>query len=232
MAARALRPNADHSTTLTRGRFYRLVLIVNGEPGETELRAAVLSWGFDTGAAISWPGTWAADKPRDWPAETIPPDLAANEFPVRVSGSFVGPTRTIGADTPVSREGAEGALTIWQGWDMAPASTEALEAREKEREPEESPEETKTRTRVLWVAGGLLTAGLVWKFAGSRSSMAKEQGEYEKLERRANQARRAGRIRELLGGGHDPEGAKAIAEHEDWMRSRELEHESRHGEEG
>jgi hypothetical protein len=233
MANRVVQQNGDHSTTLKSGRFYRIVGIVNGEPSEQDVREAVLRWGMDPkGTAISWPGTWKEDKPRDWPSEEglELERLAANEFAVRISGSFTGPTRTVGVDAPIP---GEGTITIAGAWDCAAATREALAAREAEDGPE-TDDEKKTRTRVLWAAGAIFAGGMLLKFAGTRSGMKKEQGEYEKLERRANQARRAGRVRELLGSGHDPEGAKAIAQHEEWLESRAAEDGERHhrGEEG
>lgn len=229
MANRVVPIAADHSVTLKQGRFYRLLCIVNGEPSEQDLRASVLAWGFDKSVAISWPGTWSEDRPPDWPAEQLG-DLAANEFPVRISGSFVGPARTLGADYPIP---GEGTLTVVGAWDCAAATRDALEARQREEGPEPE-DEKKTRTRVLWFAGIAFAGGMLLKFTGSRGAMKKEQGEYEKLERRANQARRAGRVRELLGGGHDPDGAKAIAEHEEYLATRAEEDAARHhhGEEG
>ena len=231
MGNRAVALNADGTVTLRKGRLYRLLIVANGEPGEIEARAAVLSWGLDgADTAISWPGDWKEDAPRDWPEE---PDhaLAANEFPLRVSGSMTGPTRTIGRDSPVA---GGGTLTIEGAWDYGAASDEARQAAQKEdaiAAREETEDEKKGRTRALMVAAGIFGVGLLVKFAGSREGIKKEAKEYDKLAARADSARRAARIRELMEGGHDEDGAEAIAHHEEWTAARAYEHSLRHPDE-
>lgn len=223
MSNRPVALNADGSVTLRKGRLYRLLVLCNGTPGEEELRSAVLGWGFsgaDTG--ISWPGTWHEDAPHDWPAEA-PPTVAANEFLVRVSGSFTGPNRTIGHDSPIP---GDGTASVVQAWDYGAPTTEAIAA---EGEPADEDKEKKTRTRFLWLAGGIFAAGMIFKFSKSHKAEREDGERLEQLEARAEHARRSARVRDLLGQGHDQDGAEAIAEHESYQHESH-EHEHEHGE--
>ena len=56
MPARPVALNADGSATIRAGRFYRALLVVNGEPGEAELYDAVEALGFsrkESGAQLA-----------------------------------------------------------------------------------------------------------------------------------------------------------------------------------
>jgi hypothetical protein len=58
--------------------------------------------------------------------------------------------------------------------------------------------------------------------------MNREQEHYDRIAVRADRARRAARVRELVATGHDHNDAHAIAEHETWQRAERedaLEHE-------
>jgi hypothetical protein len=200
----------DRSATLRQGRHYRLLVVANGQLMDYDVRAAVLSWGLDPGdTAISWPSTWTDDRPPDWPVEE-PPELSANEALVRVSGSMTGPTRTVGHDTPVRG----GTLSVVQAWDYGSATPAS---------PEDAPsgedKEKKTRSHVLLGVGVVFAAALVYKFTTSRKGMSDEEERYRRIEARADHARRAARIRELMGQGHGHDDAEAIAEHESYERA-------------
>jgi hypothetical protein len=220
---RLVKPNPDRSVTLKRGRLYRLLVVANGTPGEEEIRQTLFDWGFDPhDTAVSWPGDWAEHRPRDWPSEgaTATADLSANEFLLRASGS-VSATRTIGHDAPIAGNGAmNGTLTIIGAWDYGPAAEETMREPDGEQDTEE---ERKKRSTVLWVAAAVFAGGMIYKFSTTRSGMTHEQEAYDRVATRANRARRAARVRELLASGHDEHDAAAIAEHESWDQG--LEHE-------
>jgi hypothetical protein len=214
---RLVKPNADRSVTLKRGRLYRLLIVANGTPAEEEIRQSLYGWGLDEhDLAVSWPGEWAEHRPRDWPKEGAVEDLAANEFLLRVSGSQSGPMRTIGHDSPIAGNAANGTLTIIGAWEYGPASEESM----REPEPEEVTEQEKnTRSTVLWLALAIFGGGMIYKFTSTRSGMSREQEAYERVAVRADRARRASRVRELMATGHDHRDAHAIAEHEEWDRA-------------
>jgi hypothetical protein len=223
---RLVKPNADRSVTLRKGRLYRLLIVCNGAPGEEEIRQTVYGWGLDDhDTAVSWPGDWAEHRPKDWPKEGTIEDLPANEFLLRVSGSMSGPTRSIGPDSPIAGGEHNGTLTIIGAWDYGPATEEAM--RDPEGDHDDSEKEKKTRGTILWIGLGIFAAGMIYKFSTTRSGMSREQEHYDRVAERADRARRAGRVKELLASGHDHRDAHAIAEHEEWDRA-EHEHALEH----
>jgi hypothetical protein len=99
-------------------------------------------------------------------------------------------------------------------WDYGPASGEALA---DVPTPEQGAAKTeKTRTTVMWLAAGLFAAGMVYKFSGTTGASNQEQEMYGRIAEKADRARRAQRVRELLAAGHDEPGATAIAAQEHW----------------
>ena len=213
MGNRAVALNTDGSATLRAGRFYRLLLVVNGQPGKDELYEALAERGFAAhhDLAVSWPGDWETDKPTNWPDEA-PPVHSANEFLVRVSGSFDGPTRTVVHDAPIK---GGGAFTIAQVWDCGGSAAPALATTEDAKDAE--PEKKKGNGTALAVAG-ILGAVLAYKLIGGRHEASRETERMGVVEDRARRVRRVQRVNDLLANGHSRGDAEAVAETEEWER--------------
>lgn len=144
--------------------------------------------------------------------------LAANEFLVRASGSFDGPSRTVPPDSPVP---GEGHFSFAQLWDCGPAlEHDALEER-RAVEPEPKKKEGKGTIVALGVGLG---AFIMYKLIGGRQEEARENQRMEDVELRAKRAKRLQRIQSLLHEGHERRDAEALAETEEWDHEAERTH--------
>jgi hypothetical protein len=215
------RSPGDGSIVLRRGRFYRLLIVANDIRDDEHLGRTMQRLGFaghDLAVSLS-ETAWSGERPKDWPEES-PPEVAANEQLVRVSGSFNGPSLRVEVDTPIE---GEGCFTIWQAWDMgperAPPPREETTGAEDKPAPSRS-DEPKSHTG-LFVGVALAAIGLgAWRYLSNTAKLEREQQRYNALEQRADRARMAARIRELMTRDHHSEDdAAAIAAHEAMLRA-------------
>ena len=206
MKNRPISAGADGSLTLRPGRLYRLLVVVNGNPEEGELEAAMTKIGFaGHDVAISSSATdWAEERPHDWPEEPLPA-LAANESLARVSGSFAGGTMRVLRDTPIA---GGGTFTIVGAWDYgaAPAEVDTTSG----AAPGSSSPDGK-RAAILIGTAALVTGIAVWNFMSTSKRLEREEERYNSLAARADRARLGTRIRQLMSEGHSPRDAEAIA---------------------
>jgi hypothetical protein len=216
---RPLARSTDGSTVLRSSRFYRLLLVVNSGPLFEELEGAMAKLGFaghDLAISAS-DALWPEERPSNWPAE-VPPNVAANEQLVRVSGSFEGRPMRVLMDMPIA---GGGTFTIWQAWDVGPAR--ALEETATGAAPApakpSAPGSSNTGPLVCLVLGAL---GLgAWRYIATSRRLEKEEDRYDALQVRAERARVGGRIRELMTSGYPEGDAEAIATSESLIRAEE-----------
>jgi hypothetical protein len=210
---------ADGSTVLRPGRFYRLLLVVNGAPLLEELDAAMTKLGFAGHDLAISPSDeqWPSERPIDWPEEILP-DIAVNEQLVRVSGSFVGRAIRVLLDTPIAGGGTH---TVWQAWDVGPGRSpdETVAG----APPSEQAAQPKSHTGLfVCVALGAIGFG-AWQYVSNSRRLEKEEERFNALEARAERARIGGRIRDLMTRGYPEGDAAAIATSESIVRAEEAE---------
>jgi hypothetical protein len=211
------RSAADGSTVLRAGRFYRILLVVNGAPLLEELEAAMTKLGFAGHDLAISPSDeqWANERPAHWPAKALP-EIAINEQLVRVSGSFAGRSIRVLVDTPIA---GGGTYTAWQAWDVGPSRDP--EQRTGAGAPAEGPQEPRPHTG-LFVCLALGAVGFgAWQYIATARRLEKEEERFNALEARAERARVGGRIRELMTNGFPEGDAAAIATSESLVHAEE-----------
>jgi hypothetical protein len=214
---RPLAPTAEGAHVLRPGRYWRLLVVVNGQTDCDELEAALVEAGFD-GPVCSTPQDWAEERPDDWPKEPLV-SPAANECAVRASGALrsEGPVRF-----ERDRRIGEGATyTIVAAWDYGP--TGAGRAAELGRERAEHvggvADDPVKRDRVL-AAVVVALAGLgFWQMTRSSKRVEKEESKFAHLSARADRDELTRRVEHYLSRGHSQDEAADFADRE--MAARE-----------
>jgi hypothetical protein len=208
---RALVPAADGLFVLRPGRHYRLLVIVNGPTTCDDLEAALVRGGFHAPVA-SAPQDWDAERPGDWPAESLFA-TAVNECLVRVSGVL----RTSAAGVRFDRDHAieTGAtFTIAQAWDYGAAPEAAARETTGLAPSPPSPKADDKSPKVLAIAA---VAGLgIGLYSMWRSSRRYERDEarYTSLQAKAEREELARRVEHYLQHGHSSDEAERLAERE------------------
>lgn len=188
------------------GRFFRMLVVVNGPTYLEDVEAVLRSAGFDP-IASSDPGGWATERPPDWPEEAAPL-IAANEALVRISAG-TGASRyaiRLPRDLPIADATGAGPpahLTVARAWDYGqapPVQTLAGAA----------PPAAKTSSggaAALVAAGGLAAVGL-WHFVAERRRLKRDEQRLHSAEAKAEREEIAAEVNRLMRAGYSREQAR------------------------